>query len=156
MKTFNTFATIAMVSLLSAAGCQSSGQKSCCSDTGGKRVGTFRRADIVVAYYNSTMHAEHLRELKAERDAALADGDKERAEALSRRGGEMQKLAHQQLAGNAPLDNIMERMGLKVFAIKQEANVTAIVEESEAPKGATTVDVTKAMLAELTSARKKR
>lgn len=147
----STTLLIALATLVT--GCQTTGQKSSyAAET--KRVGTFRRGDVVLAYYNSVTHAEHLKTIKARRDEAVAAGDEEGADKIAYEVALLQDLAHKQLARNAPLDNILDRLDPHMQTLKREHNLTAIVEEAKAPTDQATVDVTEEIKSHLQSAKK--
>jgi len=114
------------------------------------KVGTFDKASIVVAYYRSPMWSAKLNAARAERDKAKAAGDQKRVDELSKWGQDQQELAHKQLAGEAPIDNILEMMKPMLAAVAAQAHVTAIVPEvPEANKTAVRVDVTDLLLDQL-------
>ena len=110
------------------------------------RVGTFDRQSIVVAYYRSPMWAAELKAKKAEHDAAVQAGDDKKAEELARWGGEHQQLAHRQLAGEAPITNIVEALQPALTEISKSANVERIVAEAPAGGNVEIVDVTDRIL----------
>lgn len=111
-------------------------------------VGTYRRYDLLVAYYASDMFHQRLEALRQERDAALAAGDKAGAEALERRGEALQDRAHRQLQGTEPLDNIMADLKDAIPRVEGELGVSRLVEDTEAlPAGTRTVDATPALTA---------
>jgi hypothetical protein len=90
------------------------------------RVGTFEKVSVVVAYYRSPAYAERLKSAHAERDAARTAGDSKKVEELEAWGGKQQELAHRQLAGEAPIDNVLEALAPALPGIAQAANVAAI------------------------------
>jgi hypothetical protein len=71
------------------------------------QVGTFDHTKVLVAFYHSTSWKQTLQAKRAERDHALQSGDRRTAARLERWGREQQERAHHQLAGKAPLDNIL-------------------------------------------------
>lgn len=93
------------------------------------RVGTFDRTDVLVAYYRSDIHARWLHELQRRRDAARAAGNAEQAREIEALGGESQEEAHRQLAGEAPLTNVIEHLQPHWPAIAADAQVALIVEK---------------------------
>ncbi len=154
MKISKSLTVVAICLVTLSSGCQTTGRNSCCKQSA-MTVGTFRRGDVVIAYYNSVVHAEYLKSIKQKHDEALAAGDQERADEIAGQASELQELAHRQLTQNAPLDNIMQRLKSQVESIRQENNVDSVVEESRASKNQKTVDVTDQILARLKSARKR-
>jgi hypothetical protein len=105
------------------------------------RVGVFDRQSIVVAYYRSPQWAGILNAKIAERDAARKAGDTKKADELSKWGQAHQNLSHRQLAGVAPIDNIMEALQPAFAEIAKSAGVEKIVAEPPGA-GVETVDVT--------------
>jgi len=107
------------------------------------RVGTFDRQSIVVAYYRSPLWAQTMNAKLAERDAAQKAGDTKKVEELNAWGGAHQDLAHRQLAGEAPITNIIEALQPAFPEIARTAHVEKIL-TAPPPAGAKfeTVDVT--------------
>ena len=114
------------------------------------KVGTFDRPSIVVAFYRSPMWSTVLNEKKTEMQQAKAARDQKKIDELNKWGGDAQELAHKQLAGEAPIDNILEMMKPMFAAVAAQAHVASIVPEvSGADKTAATVDVTDLLLDQL-------
>ena len=114
------------------------------------KVGTFDKASVVVAFYRSPMWTAKLNVALAERDKAKAAGDEKKVTELSQWGQDQQDLAHRQLAGEAPLDNILEMLKPTLPGIAARAHVGMIVSEIPwADSSVTTVDVTDLLLDEL-------
>jgi hypothetical protein len=111
------------------------------------RVATFARTPILVAYYKSAHRAEIMRALVAERDAAKARGDAAAAEACERRGAESQEHAHRQLAGDAPLDNVLALLQPHLHEVAAAVGATTVVEAGQEPRGSNAVDVTDRLVA---------
>jgi hypothetical protein len=91
------------------------------------RIGTFHKASIVVAYYRSPQWAEILNGKIAEQKQAKAAGDTKRADELEKWGQAHQETAHQQLAGSASIDNIIEALKPAFPEVARKALVSAIV-----------------------------
>jgi hypothetical protein len=105
------------------------------------RVGTFHKASIVVAFYRSPLWAETL---KAEMAAA---NDTKKVQELDAWGNADQETAHQQLAGEAPITNILEALAPGFPEIAKKARVTMIVADSPyADRSVEKVDVTEILL----------
>jgi hypothetical protein len=120
----------------------------------GETVGTYNRTELLVAYYGSKQHAAVHQALVRQRDEALARGDKAEARRIERQGEEGQAVAHRQLAGKAPLDNVFEALKDELPAIKSELGVTRLVEDTaKLPGGVKTVDATEALKKRLPPAR---
>jgi hypothetical protein len=118
------------------------------------RVGVFERAPVLVAYYQSPVHAARLARLEQERDEALARGDRDAAAAVEARGAREQELAHARLAGEAPLGEVLAAIESALPRIASEARVDVIVERPlwRAPR-CELVDVTDAIVASYARAR---
>lgn len=105
-----------------------------------ERAGVFHHPSIVVAYYRSELWLRQVRGRREAMDAARRAGDRRKAAELDRWGRESQRLAHQQMAGKAPIDNIWEALQPLLPEAAARAGVSRIV--LEPPPGAETVDVT--------------
>lgn len=70
-------------------------------------VGTFDKPSIVIAFYRSPLWAAILADRRFELNAVKAANDQTRAEELEKYGAGSQELAMQQLAGSAPVNNIL-------------------------------------------------
>lgn len=107
------------------------------------RVGTFDRQSVVVAYYRSPQWAEILNARTAERDAARKSGDTKKVDELNAWGGAHQDLAHRQLAGEAPITNIVEALQPAFDEIAKSMHLDKILTEPPpAEVRFETVDVT--------------
>lgn len=93
------------------------------------RIGTFQRAKLLVAFYQSDSWDKHLREMMIQRDSAKAAGDEEKVKKIESEGAASQEVAHKQLAGEANLDNIFTRFQPVLSEIAKKANVQLIVEK---------------------------
>jgi hypothetical protein len=83
----------------------------------------------------------------AEQQAAKKANDTKKVQEMEQWGKGHQELAHQQLAGEAPLTNILEMMTPGFAEIAQKAQVGLIVPDVlYANAGVQTVDVTEQML----------
>jgi hypothetical protein len=110
------------------------------------RVGTFDQTSIVVAYYRSSLWSNTLKGKQAELVAAEKAGDSSKADAIKAWGGESQELAHQQLAGKAPITNILEALKPAFAEIEKSAHVSSVVPNSTTVNQADSVDVTGMLL----------
>jgi len=114
------------------------------------KVGTFDRPSIVLAFYRSPMWSAVVQEKKTEMQQAKAANDQKKVDELNKWGGDSQELAHRQLAGEAPIDNILEMMRPMLATVEARAKVTNVVPEVPgADKTAATVDVTDLLLDQL-------
>ncbi|MFC1805857.1 hypothetical protein ACFL09_02630 [Planctomycetota bacterium] len=95
------------------------------------RVGTFRRTEVLVAYYRSAAWNKVLADKRAERDKAKAAGDKDKVAKLEAWGAESQHRAHRQLAGQATLDanGLLDHLKTVLPAVAAQAKVALIVEQ---------------------------
>lgn len=114
------------------------------------RVGTFKRTELLVAFYRSAAWDKELRNMMAERDAAKARGDMEKVKEIEAKGRKSQEHAHKQLAGQASLDNILAHLKDALPAVAKEAGVEVIVEKPLfATERAQLVDVTALLVKQL-------
>lgn len=121
------------------------------------RIGTIHKPSVVVAWYNSQTWAETVRAKRAEQAAARGANDSARVDELEKWGRTHQELAHKQLAGDAPIDDILAALRPALPEVARKANVAAIVPDVEyAGPGVETVDVTGQILDVLGSSEKTR
>jgi len=118
-----------------------------------RRIGTVRRRELLKAYYGSAIHRQWLRELRARRDAAEAAGRIERVAELDEQGRAAQELAHRQVKGKAPLDNIREYLTTAFPRIARQAHVDIIAEAGKIREPSSEfVDVTDRVVARFVAA----
>jgi len=130
--------------------------KSHASEESAFRIGTFRRTELLVAYYGSTVHDKAIKKLKENHDRAQSAGDLDKVKELEAQGGASQELAHRQLAGEAPLTNVLEQLKDALPAIAKEASVVVIVEQPlYRDPSVREVDVTPWLVKKFEPARKK-
>ena len=110
------------------------------------RIGTFDQTSIVVAYYRSTLWSDTLKAKKAEFAEAQKAGDTAKANALQAWGEQSQELAHQQLAGKASINNVMDALRPAFDEIEKTAHVSSVIPYSSAINKADSVDVTGQLL----------
>lgn len=110
------------------------------------RVGTFDRKSIVIAFYRSPMYAVTLRERIAARDSAKRIGDSARVRELETWGARQQETAHEQLAGDAPIANILDALRPAFDSITKAARLRTIVAAPFKDGRADVVDITPALL----------
>jgi len=91
------------------------------------RVGTYDSRALAVAYIHSDLHAQFLKDLRAEHEAAKAADDADKIEELAARGQALQDRAHKQVFGDAPVDNILDLMEDALPEIAKEAGVGMVV-----------------------------
>jgi len=111
------------------------------------RVGTFHKASIVVAFYRSPLWAETLNAKMAEMAAAKAANVTKKVQELNAWGNAGQETAHQQLAGEAPITNILEALAPGWPEVAKKARVAMIVADLPyADSSVEKVDVTEMLL----------
>jgi hypothetical protein len=111
------------------------------------RVGTFHKPSVIVAFYSSPMWSEVLKAKKAEMQQAKAANDTKKAQDLDAWGGAQQDLAHRQLSGDAPIDNILEALAPMFPDIAKTAQVSLIAPDLPyASPAVQTVDLTDLLL----------
>jgi hypothetical protein len=109
------------------------------------KVGCFDKTAVVVAFYRSPLWAETLRGKKEEQRRAKEANDTAKLKELEEWGGTQQELAHKQLAGEAPITNIVAALQPAFVEIERATKVSQVV---PAPYGGKeeSVDVTDALL----------
>ena len=117
----------------------------CCTYAQQKRVGTFNRRAVALAYYRSPQWAQVLSQKRAELKAAQQADDPKKVDELNKWFGESQELAHQQVFGSEPVDNILFAMKPAIQEICKAQNLAGVV-PSPAPGSTQSVDVTEALL----------
>jgi hypothetical protein len=118
-----------------------------CAAAQNLKVGVIEKSSLVVAYYGSPAWQSVIKAKMAEQQAARQAGDKAKADELEKWGQAQQEKAHQQLAGQAPVDNIVEMMKAGWPEIARRAGVAMVV--MDAPfiaDGVEKVDVTPQLL----------
>lgn len=109
-------------------------------------VGTYDRLSIVIAYYNSPQWKATLEEKRQEKDAATKANDTAKLAQLDAWGQTQQDLAIRQMAGKAPLDNILQTLEPAFKLIEGKLKLSSIV-VSPPPRGSgPAVDVTPELL----------
>ncbi len=110
------------------------------------RVGTFERKNLLVAFYGSTHFDKTMKEWRVELAQARKDGDEAKIKEIEAKGAAAQEVAHKQLAGEAPLTNILESLKGDMAKIAKMAGVQMIVEKPLFTDGSVElVDITKQM-----------
>lgn len=92
----------------------------------GARVGVFDERSLVLAYYRSSVSNQLVKAKVEELKVAKAAGDAAKVAALEKWGAERQELAHRQLAGEAPITNILEYLKPLLPDVAQAAGVDVI------------------------------
>jgi hypothetical protein len=111
------------------------------------RVGTFHKPSIVVAFYRSPLWAVTLKAKTAEMALAKAANDTKKVQELDAWGNAQQETAHQQLAGEAPITNILEALAPGLPDIAKKARVSMIVADLPyADSSVQSIDVTEMLL----------
>ena len=111
------------------------------------RVGTFHKPSVVTAFYRSPLWAEQIKQKMAERDAARIANDPKKIQELEAWGTSHQEMAHQQLAGEASIANILDSLAGAMPEIARRAGVAVIaVDLVYTGPNIETVDVTAQLL----------
>lgn len=111
------------------------------------RAGVFDKQSVVVAFYRSPQWAEVNKTKVAEMDAARKASDVAKVKDLETWGSAHQELAHRQLAGEAPIDNILAVLAPGLPEIARRAGVNLIAPDlAFADPAVQTVDVTDLLL----------
>jgi hypothetical protein len=111
------------------------------------RVGTFQKPSVVVAFYRSPLWADTLKAKRAESAAAKQAGDTQKVKDLDAWAGAQQELAHRQLAGEAPIGNILEALAPQLPDLARQAGVILIAPDLPyADRSVQTVDITNLLL----------
>jgi len=105
-------------------------------------IGTFDRSSIVLAFYRSPLWEAILDDRRFELSAVKAANDTVRAKELEKYGGESQDRAMQQLAGKAPIDNILAVLRPEFKDLAARLKLAGVVESAAADSKAASVDVT--------------
>jgi hypothetical protein len=109
-------------------------------------VGTFDRSSIVLAYYRSPLWEAILADRRFELKTVKAANDTARATELEKYGGESQDLAMRQLAGKAPIDNIVAVLQPEIKELTARLKLSGVVDSSTADPKAPSVEVTPLLL----------
>lgn len=156
LRQFASF--IVIVTAWAAMGCAHSGSTEVASGKTGQvlylvpnsdatlPIGVFDRRDVLMAFYGSAYSVDVIRKLRAERDEAAKRGDSARVKELEAEGVRLQEVAHQQMAGKAPLTNVSEALRGELPQIAAQNGVREIVVAGSEAKGAATVNVTAAIV----------
>lgn len=111
-----------------------------------QQIGTFNRQAIVVAYYRSALWNADVQKHEAELAQAKKAKDKAKVKELSAWGEQSQELAHDQLIGKAPIDNILEALQPGLQQIEKTTHVEKIEAAPATHANSGTVDVTVQLL----------
>jgi hypothetical protein len=109
-------------------------------------IGTFDKLSIVIAYYNSPQWKSVLAQKQQEKDAATRANDTAKLSELETWGNTQQDLAIQQLAGKAPIANILEVLQPAFREIEASQHLSNIVAYPAPNAPVATVDVTAQLL----------
>ena len=114
------------------------------------RVGVYDPRAVVIVYYGSKAHDEEMKALIAEHDKAKADGDQKKVAEFKAQGNARQELAHQQLAGKAPIDELIRKLRPDWEKLGREAGVDLVVPQVLfKAENVEVVDVTEALATQL-------
>jgi len=117
------------------------------------QVGVFNSKALVLACYRSPMFADQINDLRKQKADALAQKDQKRADELEKQGAAMQDLAHRQLTGAAPIDNILDALKSALPRVAADAGVQIIPSSADVllfrSEDVRNVDLTDALVREL-------
>jgi len=119
-------------------------------EAGAMVVGTFDSRGVAAAYFRSERFAARLDGIREAIEAARTEGDEERIRELEAEPHALQKQAHEQVFGNAPIPDLLELLRDDLAGIAERAGVDVIVSQWDIvyhEPSAEFVDVT-ALLAE--------
>lgn len=111
-----------------------------------EKIGTFDKRSIVVAFYGSPVWKATLKAKSAEMDDARRNQDRAKVKALEKWGRDSQELAHRQVEGAAPIDNILLALAPVFRELEQTEHFAKIVPAPCEDKKAQTADVTDRLL----------
>ena len=113
------------------------------------KVGIYDSRAIAMAYFRSEEFSNVMKGLHKELQEAQEQGNESRVAELNAQGPALQAKAHQQGFGNAPIDDIIQRIKKELPQIAEKAGVDLIVSkwnlDFQAP-GAKFIDVTDLMV----------
>jgi hypothetical protein len=110
-----------------------------------KPIGTFDRRSIVIAFYRSPSWNATVTEKKQSLEKARKAGDEAKIRELESWGATSQNLAHEQLAGNAAITNILEALKPSFTALEKSLGLSDVIPAAGNPKQPS-VDVTGQLL----------
>jgi hypothetical protein len=113
-------------------------------------LGTYDSRAVAIAYVRSDAHEAYLKGLHAELKQAKESGDADRVAELEALGPRLQRKAHMQGFGDAPVDDILEKVEDRLADVAAETGVDVLVSKWELDyraDTAQTVDVTDEMAA---------
>lgn len=96
-------------------------------DTACCKVGIYDSRAVAMAYYRSGEFANVLKDLHTELKEAKEQGNESRVAELNAKGPALQAQAHQQGFGNAPIDQIIQRIEKELPQIAEKAGVDLII-----------------------------
>lgn len=147
MKTYSRLLLAIMVALVTARPLTAQTTK----------IGTFDKASVTVAFYRSPLWSTTMRGKMAEMQRAKQAHDQNKVAELEQWGSSSQELAHKQLAGEAPITNILEAMQTMFPGVAARAHVTIIAPDlAYSDSTVEIVDVTSLLLDELKADQKTR
>ncbi len=114
-------------------------------------VGTFDSRVVAVAYLRSDLFRSELAALKAEVDRARSAGNDELARSLEERGPAMQRRAHLQGFGTAPIADVLAHIDDRLEPLASQAGVDILVSKWQIAYRSSrveTVDVTDLLASE--------
>jgi len=113
---------------------------------GSRVVGVFDRTTIVLAYYRSPLWEAILADRRFELKTVKAANDSTRASELEKYGAESQDWAMNQLAGKAPIDNILAVLQPEFKELTTRLKLAGVADSAIADPKSPSIDVTPLLL----------
>ena len=93
------------------------------------RIGTFDTRAVAIAYYRTPEYLDSLKQLHTQHKQAKEANDEKQAEQLENKGRRLQDLMHYQGFGNAPVNNILDKIDKELATIAKDSQVSIIVSQ---------------------------
>ena len=119
-------ALFALLSIVSGALADPPQEKTAAS-TARQRIGLYDSRAVAVAYAGTPAHEARLRRLSERREQAKKAGNLAEVAKIEAEGRALQRQAHQQAFGTAPVDDILALLGDAVPEIRKETGVTVLL-----------------------------
>jgi len=110
---------------IAASGCASKSPEPAKSPT--EKIGVYDSRAVAVAWVGTEAFTQSLNALRKEAEQAKANGDRERAAALEKKGAAMQQRLHTQGFSTAPVDDILAHFQDQLAQIRTATGTTALV-----------------------------
>ncbi|MHC4266746.1 MAG: hypothetical protein ACYSUK_12575 [Planctomycetota bacterium] len=94
-------------------------------------VGTFDSRAVACSWFRSKAHLQEIDDMRVEYEKAKAEGNEKRVKELEEEGPKSQELAHKQVFGNEPIDNVLKEIEKELPKIAAEAGVDMLISKWE-------------------------